>query len=107
MSGVSVAKIHCLALHTDIQQQEQSIGATNTHFLATFVQNAVEVQIPAILGNGYHRSVLIASGRLKSSSRIFLWVSEAPVELGFGSAGASLTRQEQNCRSLNRELREN
>ena len=40
--------VYCLVLKTAIQQQEHSIGSTNTHFSATFGQNGAATEIPAI-----------------------------------------------------------
>ena len=42
-----------------------------------------------------------ASGRLKSACPRHGWESEAPAELGFGSAGASRSRYKPFCRSPN------
>ena len=44
---------------------------------------------------------LKASGRVKTTCQGFRWESEAPAELGFGSAGASPSRYRQSCRSPN------
>ena len=45
----------------------------------------------------FHR--LKASGRLKTTCLGYQWEREAPAELGFGSAGASPSRYNGNCRS--------
>ena len=44
-----------------------------------------------------------ASGRLKTTCLGFQWEREAPAELGFGSAGASPSRYNGNCRSPKRK----